>query len=442
MRRFRRRGRLVAALLVAPALSLPVPVASQSLTLGQAVDSALATHPSLAAAEARVVAAGDAGDAARAARLPGVSVSGTLTRFEEPMVVAPFHSLDFSSPPSFDRTLVQGRLAMLYTLFDGGERPSRIRGADAVEDATRFARDASEMEVLEETASAYVGVLTARAVLEAAQAQVRALDEERARAERELEAGTAAELEVIRADAARQEALADEASARARLGLAERALARVMGVAPTTISGRPLGDVAVISPSARGDASSSPLIMRADRSVAAAEARLSEERAGRLPNVQAGAALLDFGTLDGGHVAEWQAGVQVSWPLFTGGARSASVRRAEANLAAAQSDLRMVRLQVDQAVDAAKTSVVEADARAEALALAVTQWEEVSRIEALALDAGSGVQEDLLRAQASLFQARAGHVRARYDAVVARVQLARAEGILDPTWMNEALESR
>ena len=296
------------------------------------------------------------------------------------------------------------------------------------------------MQVLEETVAAYLGVLTARAVLDASEAQVSALEEEHARAGRALSAGTVAELEVLRAAATLQEARAEEAGARARVGLSERAQARLMAVEAAVVSGRPLRDVATEAPSVRGEAAASPQIMQVARSVDVARARLSEERGGRLPEVQVGAGLLDFGTVSGSHVLEWQAGLQVSWPLFTAGARSAAVRRAAAELAAAESDLETTRLHVAQAIDAAQTSVVEADARAEALALAVTQWEEVARIEALALRAGSGVQRDLLRAQAGLFQARAGHTRARYDAVLARVRLARAVGVLDRAWINDSLE--
>jgi outer membrane protein len=419
---------------------LPASGAAQSLTLGEAVDAALATHPSVAAATARIDAADGAGDAARAARLPGVAIDATLTRFQEPMIVAPFHSLDFSDPPTFDRTLVQGQLALAYTIFDGGERSARISGADAMYEATRFGRSSTEMSVIDETARAYVGVLSAGAVFGAATAQVEALEEEADRAQRRFDAGTAAELEVLRARATLQEALAQLASSEARMNLAVRSLARLMGVEATTISPDSLADVAAISVAARAGGGQSPVVMQADRAAQAAAARVSEERAGRLPTVQAGAGVLDFGTFDGSHIAEWQAGLRVSWPLFTGGARSASVRRAEAELVAARSDLDAARLQVAQAVDAAETGVVEADARAEALEVAVVQWEEVARIEALALEAGSGVQADLLRAQAGLFQARAGHIRARYDAVLSRIGLARAEGTLDRSWMDDALE--
>lgn len=412
----------------------------QTLTPTEAVEAALESHPAVSAAAARVTAAEEAGDAARAARLPGAALTASLTRFEEPMIVAPFHSLDLSSPPRFDRSLVQSRLGMQYTLFDGGVRSARIRSADAVHDATGFSLEETEMQIVEETLSAYVGVLAARALLVASGAQVEALEEEHARASRELAAGTTAELEVLRAAASLQEARAEAASAVARLGLAERALARLMGADPVRISADALVDVGVGAPAAGADAEASPRVLEASRAVDVARARLAEERGGRFPTIEAGAGLLDYGTLTGEHVFEWQAGVQVSWPLFTGGARSAAVRRAAADVVAAQSQLETARLGVAQAVDAARTAVVEAEGRAEALELAVAQWEEVARIEALALDAGSGVQRDLLRAQAGLFQARAGHAAARYDAVVAHARLARAEGRLDPTWVTEALQ--
>ncbi|MDX1493393.1 MAG: TolC family protein, partial [Longimicrobiales bacterium] len=178
------------------------------------------------------------------------------------------------------------------------------------------------------------------------------------------------------------------------------------------------------------------------RRVEAASAALAAERADRLPRLDAGAALLDFGTLTGEHVLEWQAGVQLSWPVFTGGARSASLRRAEARLREAQAEREAVRLQLLAAEDAAGTALAEARARVQALEAAVAQWSEVARIEALALNTGAGVQSDLLRAQAGLFRASAGLARARADAVVARVELARIRGELTVEWIHQQLESR
>jgi outer membrane protein len=415
--------------------------AAQTLTLAEATEAALASHPLVASARARVSAAREATAAARAARLPGAALNGTITRFEEPMVVAPLHSLDLRAPPRFDRTLVQAQISAQYTLFDGA-RSGRIRAADAALELSEISFDEQRMQVLEETAAAYLAVLAARAVHAAAAAHVAALEVEHARAEQHLAAGAVPELEVLRAAAALQDARAEEASARARADGAERDLARWMGTEVSALAGRALADVTARGSGRRGDPLQGPSLRQATGSVGAAEARLAEESGTRLPIVRAGAGLLDFGTASGGHVMEWQAGLQVSWSLFTGGARGAAVRRAAAELAAAEKTLEAARLEAARAVNQAEDALLEAEARAEALAAAVAQWEEVARIEALALQAGSGEQRDLLLAEAGLFRARAGHARARYEGILARVRLARLGGVLDQGWITDALEVR
>jgi outer membrane protein TolC len=108
---------------------------------------------------------------------------------------------------------------------------------------------------------------------------------------------------------------------------------------------------------------------------------------------------------------------------------------------AARADLEAARLQTAQEVDQAATAISTADARAAALAAAVAQWEEVARIEGLALEAGAGEQRDLLRAEAGVFQARAGYALALQEAIAARLSLARARGVLDREWIDEWTES-
>jgi outer membrane protein TolC len=418
----------------------PAALCAQTLTLDEALDLAEGRHPAVASAVARVTAAEGAEAAARGARLPGVAMTGALTRHQEPMVVAPLHSLNLGNPPAFDRTLIQGQLGVQYTVYDGGATGSRIRAADAALDAAGFGQTEAEMRVLEETTTAYVGLATARMVLDAAQAQVVALEAERARVERHLDAGSAARVELLTAEAVLQEARAEEASANARLGLAERTLARLTGMDATTLPERTLEPLAVGDAPMRSDTPSSPVVHRAEQSVAVAEARLGEERAGRLPTVHAGAGVLDYGAWERRHALEWRAGVEVSWPIFTG-ARGAAVRSASAGVAAARADLEATRLQTEQEADRAQTAIATADARAAALAAAVVQWEEVARIEALALEAGAGEQRDLLRAQAGVFQARAGYALATQDAIAARLRLAAARGVLDRAWINEWMET-
>jgi len=433
----RRAAGLVAVLLAAwPG---PGPVGAQELTLGAAADSALSTHPSVRAALAALDAANADRRAARATRLPSVVASGGFLRFEEPMVVAPLHGFDPARPPAFDRTLVQGQLGLDLTLFDGGARGARIRAADERGASAGRMWTASEMHLLEAVAGSYVGVLAGRSVLSAADRQVASLEAELTRARQRLREGTAARVEVLRAEAAFLDAEAEQATAEARVGLDERGLARLMGVAPGAIGS--LRDIRVPD-SAPPDGGVDPRVEAARRGVSAARARVDHERAGRLPTLRASAGLQNFGSGGGDFVTEWQAGLRVSWPLFTGGSRSSAIARAEAELRAADENLREIELSVAAELDRAEAARVEATARLEALEAAVAQWEEVARIEALALEAGSGVQQDYLRAEAALFRARAGQARARYDLVLAHVARARIRGRLDRTWIEDTLEVR
>jgi multidrug efflux system outer membrane protein len=407
--------------------------------MGEAVDSALRRHPAISAADARIDAAEEASTAARGARLPAFAVSGALTVHQEPMVVAPLHSLSLAAPPAFDRTLVQSQLGARHTLYDGGTTQSRIRAADAGREALRFTRASTEMSVVEETTAAYLALAAARSVLDAASAQTAALAEERARAERHLDAGSAARVDLLTAEAVLQEARAEETAAAARVSLAERTLARLMGVEATALSDLALVAVTLRPSPARGDVSSSPLLRQSEQMVALAQARFSEERATRLPTVQASAGMLDFGAWEHRHVLEWRAGLEVIWPIFTG-SRGASVRRASAEVTAAERDLDAARLQTAQALDEAATAVSTSEERVVALAAAVAQWEEVARIQSLSLEAGAGEQRDLLRAEAGLFQARAGLAVANQEALVARVRLARVEGVLSRAWIDASME--
>ena len=103
------------------------------LRLGEVLESALATHPTVAGAEARLSASEAGVGEARAAWLPTVSASAVATRHQEPMVVAPLHGFDIRTPPSFDETLYQASASADFTLFDGGARGARVRVAESLE---------------------------------------------------------------------------------------------------------------------------------------------------------------------------------------------------------------------------------------------------------------------------------------------------------------------
>jgi outer membrane protein TolC len=419
----------------------PFPASSQTLSLVAAVDSALAAHPALERVAALAQGAADGVDAARAARMPSVGLDLSLQHFQEPMVTTPIHGFDPDRLPTFDETLVQGSLGLRHRLLDWGDRSSTIAAAEAEARALGATTRAVRADVIARVADAYLRVATNRAVDTAALARIEALEAEHDRVLRGLEVGAAAEVEVMRAAVAVQDARAERISSLGALGLAERDLARLMGTTVGVVAEADLarldveGPLAQAGPLGLGASTTSPAIEEAVFRSEAARARLAARRAGRLPRLDLSAALLDYGTLSSDHLLEWQAGVRMSWPLFTGGGRGAAIRRAEAELLAAEFTIQATALDLEAGADAARTAMDAADARVEALDSSVSQWEALVRVETLALESGSGVQRDLLDAQAGLFRARAGSVGARAEAVMARVRFAQALGELDRGWI-------
>lgn len=419
-------------------------ISAVPLSLTSALALALERHPSLALADAAVASAEAGLVEASAARLPVLSTDGSFMRFAEPMVTAPLHGFNPASPPAFDRTLVQGGISLSYTLFDGGARNSRLARAEAMTGAGEAGVAEARASLLAEVVRAYLRAQTTAEVVEASARRLVALEEERDRAAQLLERGTAARVQVLRAESALGAARAEWHAARGEHEVARGELARLTGLEAVTLvpirfMGTSVDDVARDALLERALAAS-PEILRLRRLVAAAEAARGEARSLWYPSVQVVGRWAEYASGLGREQGEWQGGLQFSFPLFTGGARRAAGERAAAESRSARARLELARLAVGRALDGALAAVETEAARAEALRTAVEQAEEVVRIERLALTAGAGVQTDYLAAEAELLRVRAAWSAARAAEVVARVELARILGDLTVEWVEQNLE--
>lgn len=438
---------------VAWVLAVPAGVISQepadpvaipdTLTVNWAVDAALLHYPAISAALANAEGADAGGRAARSAWWPYLSFNGNVTRFQLPMLIRPLHELD-ANQIQFDRNLVQGNLFLDFLVLDGGGRRARIRQADAATAAAEAGFEATEMAVIQLAVGAFLQVETLREVLAAEEARVTAFEEERNRAQLFLDAGRAPQVELFRAEAALSHATADMAMTAAALQAAEDQLARVTGIGSVDVRERFMAPVRLDvgpPPTPPSVDSLHPILRQAWSGVLQAEAVRSETKAEWIPNLGISAGMRQYGTTSGSFTNEWQAGVVLSYPLFTGFRRSREIERSDALLTAAREEYRLRRLEVEQELDESRAALQEADARVSALERAVTQFREVARIEALTLEAGAGVQRDFLDAQAALFQAEASLAQARSLRVAARVREASALGSLDRSWILTNLES-
>ncbi|MSR37183.1 MAG: TolC family protein [Gemmatimonadetes bacterium] len=450
------RGREIAVAVMAFAL-LPharpgaldaqvVPGAAQpndTVTLNDALTIALERDPRLAAAQAGVDAAFAGRVQARAAWLPALSTSGVVTRFQEPMVVAPLHGFDPGSPPAFDRTLAQGRLTLGWTVFDGGARRARVAAAGArltsADAGVADARVEATLDVIE----AYLRVLATRDAVAAQRTREMQLEEERARAERLVTEGAAPRLELLRAGAEQDAVRAEGVGTGAAQIVAEAELARLLGIPAERVAAAALIEVRPVAaplPVSTAPAPDHPLLLEARGRVAGAEALVREAKSAWLPQVHGTGALVEYGSGSGDFSGEWQAGLQVEYAIFAGGARRARADEAQAEARRAAAQERAVEDALGRAISQAQAAVAEAEARALALASAVVRFDELARVEALALQEGSDVQADYLRALAGLHRARVGLADARRAVVLTRARLARAQGVLDEAWTRIQLE--
>ena len=409
------------------------------LSLADAVRRALASQPGVAAArESRAAAAASVGQA-RAPLFPRLSATFGVNEYKMGNLVYPLSGLSLTNLPLFNTTLSQGALQLGYTLFDFGGRTSQVRLAQAQERKADAALDATLAATISRVANAYLRVLTTRGILDAQERQLAAL---RAEADRigELEAqGKAAHVEVLRLAAQVSRSRADEVSTRAQLEVAERDLAQLVALqvdttllTPVRLADTTLADRATLVASAERN---SPEVAQARRASEAAGAGVGVARASLLPQLQLSAAYMENGHSFTGYRPYWSAGLQLSYPIFTGGSRTNAIRFNEATARAAGEQLRAAQQAAEQSVDVALATLTAARATVEALATAVTQSEEVERIRLLSLQVGSGTETDYLDAEATLLSNRASLVQARNAEIAARVELARVTGELSPEWM-------
>ncbi|MFN2316782.1 MAG: TolC family protein [Gemmatimonadales bacterium] len=416
------------------------------ITMHEAVARALAHHPSITAA-AHALAGARAGVSESAgARWPQLRLEAAATRFQEPMVVAPLHGFDPQSPPLFDRTLVQFTLGASYTLFDGGRRGALVRRDEAVVSLREADVDATTQALIADVVHAWLSVSAGRALLAADDDQLGALRAERGRVQQFLAVGRAAPVEGLRVEAAMAQAEAARVAREVELARNEELLARLTGIPVESIRATTLAPSQVAGPILPVDElraqirAGNPDLARAQSRVQAAAAMTAAAGSSWWPELRLQAGYTDYSSGEGRLSGEWQAGVRAGYALFTGGSRRAASARAGSERHAAEADVAAIELRLDEAVDRVVAMARSAEARSTALAAAVRQYEEVARIERLALDEGAGTQPDWLSAQAALLAARSALIEARHAEVAARVELARLTGRLTPTTLMTLVE--
>jgi outer membrane protein len=423
----------VAAALFATLVTAPPAIAQDAampLTVGEAIDRALARSARLAEAEAREAAA----RSRQAAERPLVSVSGGYTRtnhVDEFGVPQPNGTLRVIYPDIPDNFFTRGSLQ--WPIYTGGRSDALIRAAAAEARAAGADLAAARADLRLEVTRAYWALVTASE-------SVRVLQEGVARADAHLrdvrsrfDNGLVPPNDVASAEAqrARHELHLIEAR-NLRSGVMEdlRRLTGIDGdVAPVdALDGG--GAAAGSAPPARRRPELDALAHR----IAAAEERVAAIQAARRP------ALSFTGAVEYANPnprifpradlwrTSWELGVAGTWTLWDGGRSAADVSEAAAGARALRAREADAQSLISTEIRQRELDVHSTRAALAASTAAVTSAAEARRVIGERFAVGVATSTEVLDAQMALLQAELDRTRALAGIRLAEARLSRALG--------------
>jgi outer membrane protein len=403
-----------------------------TLTLAQAVAEALAQAPALEVAAQEEQAARSKAMAVRRSRWGEIDAVAGYSHYQDDQIVRPISRQllagGFASLP-FDRDQWRYGLTLQVPLYTGGRLSASIALASLQADQAKALFEGSRWQVRFNVTSLYAAGQTLDAVAEAVDGHLAALEKTRRKVELAVRIGKRPELDLLKladeiadAQARRADTAADGARVRALL------LALLGRDPATALRLEPLGGQRAVLEAGREELRALALaaspVERARRAAEQAGQAVRIAHSAYLPSVAGRASYLrnDAPSI-GSPLDTWEISVGVSYPVFTGRARSAELAAARHGEQAAESALTRARLDQEARLAEALARWEAAGAALDASAARVAAAREAARIEQIRYDTGAGAIDDLLRARARELSAASALAHARGDSAVAAARL-------------------
>ena len=327
-----------------------------------------------------------------------------------------------------------------YPLFNKANEASYSQAQKALQLAQADLMTA-EQDLILRVSQAYFDVLAAQDTLATTGAAKKAITEQLASAKRNFEVGTATITDTREAQARFDLATAQELAADNELRTKRIALDQLVGrngvapkglAKPVTLPGVQPADAEVWV--AQGDGAH-PGIQKAKLALEVAQLESDKSRAGRLPTVDAVASL--GGTDASGKLATTpgltktaSVGVQMNWPLYTGGAVENRLKETIALEEKSRNDLEAARRTVAQLTRQAYFGLQSGMAQVRALEAAESSSQLALEATQLGYRVGVRVNLDVLNAQTQLFTTQRDLAKARYEVLLTNLRLRQASGTL------------
>jgi outer membrane protein len=339
-----------------------------------------------------------------------------------------------------DSNTVQAAINGRYSLFNRANQRSIDQARKAVEVA-RADLETSEQDLIVRVAQAYFDVLYAQDALSAANADKKAIAEQLASAKRNFEVGTATITDTreaqARFDLRSAQVIAAENDLRNKRLALDQLVGR-SGVAPKGVAlPVPLPDTV------RADADQwvieadavHPLVRKARLGLDVATLETEKARAAELPTVDLVASLASSNGRGsaiaiGGITSNSSLGVQLNWPIYTGGATQNRIKETLSLEEKSRNDLENARRGVALNTRVAYNSVQSLLAQVTALEAAEESTKVALEATQLGYKVGVRVNLDVLNAQTTLFATQRDLAKVRYDVLVGFLRLRQASGQL------------
>lgn len=405
-------------LVALPLLALAMPAGAE--TLREAVASAYATNPALAAARARQEALAETPEQARA--------GGRLTA-----------GLDTNA--GYDRLGSGGTGAAIagatLPIWTGGRVSASVRAANGDVGAGAQGLRDTEAAILESVVSAYAELLYNRQAVEVARVGIARLDAQVGETRARFGLGQATRTDVAQLEAQRASVAANLADAEGGLAIVAAAYRAIVGQAAAALSAEIATPVTL--PATRDAArtaagENSPVLLEQRRIAEAAAARIDRERAERAPAIGLNASFGRGGVIAGDRLQAYDAaasaGLALHVPLLTGGLISSRVRQAEATYRAERWQTDASAREATRAADAAWATLIAARGRLDAGLAGLTAADLALR--GVRAEYGFGLRStiDILVADQSYRSVQLAVARSRSDVLIAEAALLRATGRL------------
>lgn len=372
-------------------------------------------------------AAREAVPQARAAVLPQVSLSASSAESDIT-----------EGNQSASGTRHQATLEVTQTLFNWSDFAGLDQAEAQVAQAeAQFA--SAKQTLITRVADAYFEVLAAADNLRFARAEKRAIERQLEQAQERYEVGVIPITDVKAARASYDLAVAREIDAQNRLENAREALRTITGEETGALAQLDDGlqleapDPAVPSDWVEQALERNPGLLAARAGADAARQGVRVARGGHYPDVELFGRHSQSDRDDAvvqGTEEETTIGVQLTWPLYSGGGTFSRVDEAQAQREAERSRVMEARRSAEQSTRDAFRGVQSSVSRVRALEQAVESNQAAVEAARAGFEAGTRTAVDVLQALRDLYEAQRDYADARYNYILNRLQLKQAAGTL------------